>query len=63
MLLNGVVKQRNDEYDVNIVHISEVVSMYMLCQLMIINCNDSAVLKIITDMYKVVSKLWGTVSK
>jgi len=40
--------------------------MYSLCQLMIINCNDSAVLKITTDMYKVVSnpcKLWGTVSK
>ena len=57
MLLNGVVKQTNDEYDVNIVRISEVVSMYRLCQLMIINCNDSAVLKIIMGMYKVVSNL------
>ena len=25
MLLNGAVKQPNDEYDVNIVHVSEVV--------------------------------------
>lgn len=51
MLLNGVVKQPNNEYDVNIVHISVAVGMYRLCQLMIINCNDSAVLKIVIDMY------------
>jgi len=63
MLLNGAVKQPNDEYDVNTVHVSEVVSMYRLCQLMIINGNDSAVLKIIMDMYKVISnpcKPWGS---
>jgi hypothetical protein len=53
MVLNGVVKQPDDEYDINTVHISEVVSMYRLCQLMIIKCNDSAVLKIIMDMYNV----------
>jgi hypothetical protein len=41
--------------DVNIVHVSEVVSVYRLCQLMIINGNDSAVLKMIVDMYKVIS--------
>jgi len=52
MLLNGVVKLSNGEYDVNIVHVSEVVSMYRLCQLMIINCNDTAVLKIVMDMYE-----------
>jgi hypothetical protein len=55
MLLNDVVKRPNDEYDINIVRISEVVSLYGLCQLMITNCNFSAVLKIIMDMYKVVS--------
>jgi hypothetical protein len=55
MLLNSVVKQSKDEYDVNIVHMSEVVSRYRLCQLMIINCNDTVVLKIIMGMYKVVS--------
>jgi len=55
MLLNGDIKQSNGECDVNIVHVSEVMSTYRLCQLMIINCNDTAVLKIVLDMYKVVS--------